>query len=224
MRLVECSQCGAKNRIRSLSFNRTPICGRCHASLSEPTPIRFLRVALNHKYWILLAVIIGGGFFFDRLYSSQTIPGVTKTQSRALLASAGTRSEYSSISVNQGVHKRFTQAEMIAPLRIVTPVGPERYYVKLIDAFAGTTIVTFFIFGGQTFDTKVPLGTYLIKYAAGENWYGENYLFGSDTRYSEADKIFEFAEQGSQIGGYTVELIRQLGGNLRTKSIAANQF
>ena len=84
--------------------------------------------------------------------------------------------------------------------------------------------MSFFIFGGQSFETEVPLGTYRVKYATGETWYGENYLFGSTTRYSEAEKIFEFTVQGNQISGYTVELIRQRGGNLQTKAISANPF
>ena len=122
------------------------------------------------------------------------------------------------------MHQLFTNAEQIAPFRIVTPSGAESYYVKLVDAFSGALVMTFFVYGGQSFETEVPLGTYRVKYATGSTWYGEDHLFGPDTRYSEADKTFEFSVQGNQISGYTVELIRQRGGNLHTKSISANQF
>jgi hypothetical protein len=126
--------------------------------------------------------------------------------------------------VKQGVHQLFTSAKLIAPFRIVTPVGTEKYYVKLIDATTDAPVMTFFIYGGQSFDTHVPLGAYHVKYATGTTWYGTSGLFGPDTRYSETDKTFTFTSFGNQINGYTIELIRQHGGNLHTKSISANQF
>ena len=84
--------------------------------------------------------------------------------------------------------------------------------------------MTFFVNGGESFEADVPLGIYRVKYASGLTWYGAEHLFGPGTRYSEADKTFEFALQGNQISGYTLELIQQRGGNLHTKSISAAQF
>lgn len=225
MRLIQCMRCGAQNRIQGFSYSRSPICGRCHASLPEPASIRSVRVAGKYKYWIVLGVIICGTVMMDQFRSSsRTALLSTKKESGTYAPSAQTVPEYPAVSVNQGIHQKFTNVESIAPFKIVTPAGPESYYVKLIDPFTGAPAMSFFIFGGQSFETEVPLGTYRVKYATGETWYGENYLFGSTTRYSEADKTFEFTVQGSQISGYTVELIRQPGGNLHTKSISANQF
>lgn len=107
--------------------------------------------------------------------------------------------EHPRVEVKQGVLRINSKQERIAPLRIVTPSGRENYYVKLVDISTGASIVSFFIFGGESFETKVPLGTFAIKYATGEIWYGEKYLFGKNTQYSEADKTFEFAVNGSQI-------------------------
>ena len=84
--------------------------------------------------------------------------------------------------------------------------------------------MTFFIYGGQNFETKVPLGVYRLKYASGKIWYGEKYLFGPDTAYSKAEQDFEFYRQGDQIAGYTVELILQRNGNLHTTRIPASEF
>ncbi|SEO18138.1 hypothetical protein SAMN05216404_11325 [Nitrosospira multiformis] len=131
---------------------------------------------------------------------------------------------YPPVDVKQGIYKRFTVLESIAPFQIITPPGKEHYYVKLVNASTGANVISFFVNGGQTFDTKVPLGTYRVRYATGMVWYGEKHLFGPDTNYSEAEKTFQFTMLGNQINGYTLQLIRQQGGNLFTKSISANQF
>ena len=225
MKLIQCASCGVKDRIQGFSYSRLLICGKCHTQLPEPASIRSLRVAVKYKYWIVLAIIIGGGALMDQFRSSsRTVPASTRVEYHTPVAPSQAMPDYPTVTVKQGIHQRYTHAELIAPLRIVTPSGSQNYYVKLIDAFTGTPAMSFFIFGGQSFVTEVPLGTYRVKYATGENWYGENHLFGSTTRYSEADKTFEFAVRGNQISGYTVELIRQRGGNLHTKSISANQF
>jgi hypothetical protein len=208
MKLIQCKRCGTQNRFQKLSFIRLPICGKCRAPLQEAVYIRWLRAAANYKYWIVLGSIIGGTAL---TYHTSEAPGQAVP-------------EYPVVAVSQGVYERFTNADPIAPFMVVTPSGPENYYVKLVDAFTGHSVMSFFIFGGQRFETKVPLGSFRVKYATGKNWYGENHLFGPSTRFSEADRTFEFAEQGNQISGYTVELIKQRSGNLHTKSISASQF
>ena len=225
MKLVQCSHCGAQNRVGGYSLSRTAICGKCHIQLPEPFYLRSARIAAKYKYWIVLGVIVGGAELMDEFKSSSK-PSFAGTRTNYQDCSPPFRAtvNYPAVPVSQGIHQLFTNAEQIAPFRIVTPSGPESYYVKLTDAFTGALVMTFFVYGGQGFETEVPLGTYRVKYATGATWYGENHLFGPDTRYSEADKTFEFSVQGSRISGYTVELIRQHGGNLHTKSISSNQF
>lgn len=224
MKIVQCANCGAQNRVASYSLSRTAVCGKCHMQLPEPSFIRSARLAEKYKYWIILGVIIGGAILMDEFKSSFTPAVGSRTNYQDYPQPSRASVSYPTVPVSQGVHQLFTNAEQIAPFRIVTPSGAESYYVKLVDAFSGTLVMTFFVYGGQSFETEVPLGTYRVKYATGSTWYGEDHLFGPDTRYSEADKTFEFSVQGNQISGYTVELIRQRGGNLHTKSISANQF
>jgi hypothetical protein len=131
---------------------------------------------------------------------------------------------YPVVFVQNGAREVFTNAPLIAPLQIVTPKGPESYYIKLTDARTSATVMTFFLHGGQDFSTEVPLGNFRLKYATGKTWYGESHLFGPDTAYSEADKNFFFSELGGQINGYTVQLIRQQGGNLQTRKISPGSF
>ena len=80
------------------------------------------------------------------------------------------------------------------------------------------------LFGTSSLNIKVPTGLYEIKYATGHKWYGENYLFGPETNYSKADSVFNFTYDDYQYSGYTVELIMQQNGNLRTSGLNANQW
>ncbi len=63
-----------------------------------------------------------------------------------------------------------------------------------------------------------------MRYATGKTWYGTKHLFGPETAYAKADEPFDFTFNGYQYSGYTVELILQTGGNLRTSSISAANF
>lgn len=117
----------------------------------------------------------------------------------------------------------FQQAEAIAPFSIHT--APEvNYYVKLVDIETGKTAVTIFVWGGQSIETKVPLGTYELRYATGRDWYGEEKLFGAGTSCVQADKRMIFYRNGPQIMGHTVSLIKRIDGNLHTHNINPSQF
>lgn len=122
-----------------------------------------------------------------------------------------------------GQVKYFTRKSRVAPLQIFTR-STENYYVKLEDIYNGNTILTVFIRAGQSINIDVPLGAYYMKYAAGDKWYGEEYLFGQYTSYSKASSIFYFEIQGNQYSGYTVELYKQVGGNLNVNEISPSEF
>jgi len=72
--------------------------------------------------------------------------------------------------------------------------------VKIVQAYSNGELGSYFIHSGDTLSIKVPTGSYEIKYATGQQWYG------------------------SQYSGYTVELIMQQNGNLRTSNIQAQQW
>lgn len=113
--------------------------------------------------------------------------------------------------------------DRVCPLTIITQ-GEYAYYIKLVDAYNGGEILTFFVQPGQTVDIDVPLGDFYIKYASGLTWYDETSLFGPDTAYSEAGDIFYFTEDEESYYGYTVELYMQEGGNLDTYEIEPGEF
>lgn len=113
----------------------------------------------------------------------------------------------------------------IAPFRIVTRGTGEYYYVKLVDwRDHGKTVLTVFVRGGEQVDLKVPLGSYELRYATGKTWYGPTHLFGPETRCSRAQSRLDFKQRGRTIQGHTVELYRQVGGNLATDSVSAARF
>jgi len=109
-----------------------------------------------------------------------------------------------------------------APLTIKTRLG-KNYYIKLVST-SGTPVLYAFIHGGRSADLTAPLGSYRLRYAAGDTWYGPDHLFGPETIYSEADAMFNFTEDYTGYSGYTVELILQTGGNLSTRTIDASRF
>jgi hypothetical protein len=112
----------------------------------------------------------------------------------------------------------------LAPLRVVTARGSLNYYVKIVDWETHAPILVFFVRSGETASVRVPLGGYEFRYAAGEKWYGEEYLFGRDTVYRKADKRLDFQVEGDKITGHTVELINRMNGNLREVDIKPSDF
>ncbi|MCX6162805.1 MAG: hypothetical protein NTV87_15910 [Ignavibacteriae bacterium] len=122
-----------------------------------------------------------------------------------------------------GLMRKSTNKKLIAPLKI-TADNTDNFYIKVVNNNNGKTLLTIFLRAGSTYKTNVPIGSAKIIYASGDKWYGEKYLFGDDTRFSEADKIFDFYVDGRKIHGYEVELFTQYGGNLGTNRISKNDF
>lgn len=155
MKLVQCAHCGAQNRVGGYSLSRTAICGKCHIQLPEPFYLRSARIAAKYKYWIVLGVIVGGAELMDEFKSSSksSFAG-TRTNYQDYSPPFRATVNYPAVPVTQGIHQLFTNAEQIAPFRIVTPSGPESYYVKLTDAFTGALVMTFFVYGASALKPK----------------------------------------------------------------------
>lgn len=122
-----------------------------------------------------------------------------------------------------GILGYYLNKERVAPLTIITKSNYS-FFVKLEDQWSKKTILTLFIRPNNTLNIDVPLGYYQIKYATGDKWYGEEFLFGPETQYNKANEIFEFTFDGNQYNGYTIELFSQINGNLSTSKITSNEF
>lgn len=121
-------------------------------------------------------------------------------------------------------HVFLSSGENTAPLQIRIPNYGKNFFVKIVNPNTNKSVKEFYVKSGQTVETNVPLGTFHLKYAAGKIWVGKFNLFGVDTVYSKANKEFSFYQIGDQVNGYTVELILQAGGNLKTSKIDSENF
>jgi len=125
------------------------------------------------------------------------------------------------------LYKAYSYSDDLARLTIRTSPG-SYYFINLEDTYSGQPAMLFFAHGGSTIDSLVPLGNFRLKYASGQTWCGELDLFGDGTSVNEAGDTFLF-ERRSTSNGYsashwTVDLIAQKGGNLRTRNISRDTF
>lgn len=118
---------------------------------------------------------------------------------------------------------RFQNRPDVAPFTVVVP--PEAHYVvKLEEAETGVGVLMMFVHAGQTVQTKVPLGNYRLKYAMGTTWFGEQRLFGPGTSYQQADRTLAFVKTPTGYSGHTIQLVRQVNGNLPTSALSASRW
>jgi hypothetical protein len=232
--LVTCKQCGTQNRVGEVPRGRKAVCGSCRSVLGSVERLRppKLTAKLSGAAWAWIA-ILGIGLVAWIADSSRSGSRNESTSS----------SDYSSSSSRQisptppkpvftepeqslpphGKITRYSEGDPIAPLEIRSS-GGSNYVVKLSDYYSGRAVLSVFVHGGSTVNLDVPIGTYKIKYASGEHWYGSTHLFGPDTAYSKADSSFDFRVIGNQISGYTLTLYKVVDGNLRTTPISPNEF
>jgi hypothetical protein len=126
-----------------------------------------------------------------------------------------------------GLYQAYATPDRLAQLTVRTAPGAF-YLINFEDAATGSPAMLFFAYGGLTLNSAAPLGTFTLKYATGQSWCGDIELFGDDTVYSQADDLFTFERRfnadGYTASHWTVELILQPHGNLRTKRISREAF
>lgn len=83
---------------------------------------------------------------------------------------------------------------------LVVKNGPKPALVCLVNTTDSTLRLMMYISPDQTATTKIADGTYAIKYAYGEKWYGEKELFGSETVYRRVLNELRFETVFSQDG------------------------
>lgn len=172
----------------------------------EPTKIKLSPVEIT----FLVVVIFIAGFIFNNWLNEKDVNTISKVEKLDLPPN--------------GEINYFTLDEPIAPLKIKSDKNTN-YFIKLVEKNTKETAVTIFLHGGNQVETKVPLGLYEFRYASGNNWYGEERLFGTYTTYFKADKELEFfITDDNVIMGHTLELIKQRDGNMQTYNIGKQQF
>jgi len=176
---------------------------------------KFAQFALDSfRFAIIIFLIVGVGW---AIYDSQnqSNPKHSEQRTSAPLPPA-------LVPPNSGTTRKNVAAASVAPFEIKTSTG-SNHLIKL-ENISGVRVMDIFVRGGDTIKVSVPLGIYIVKYAAGDTWYGYEHNFGPDADYSQANSILHFRREGNQIIGHTVTSYRVSGGNLSTSRIKASQF
>jgi len=224
-REARCPSCGALNRVAAYSFRRIPECGKCHAKLPESSGIKLLRDLYTVPRIVWFGIPIAIALFAVMQRENE------KPRSVRQGSTAPTTACRAVVQPANGLWQNFSFTKRPAELTIATAVGAN-YFIRLVDAASGKPVMVFFASGGSTIDAAVPLGIFKIKYAAGKTWCNEHDLFGEQTAFSEAEDTFSFTQSvkptldgyTTQTSHWTVELILQRDGNLRTRPISRAEF
>ncbi|MFV0386254.1 hypothetical protein [Paracoccus sp. (in: a-proteobacteria)] len=97
------------------------------------------------------------------------------------------------------------------PLQVRTMPGKD-YVVFLTEPATGTPVMAGYIRGGEHFRLLVPPGSWLLRFAFGRTWQGEDRLFGDLTDWFQMDEPLEFRLIGiNRRGGHSVRLIEDDG-------------
>ncbi len=107
--------------------------------------------------------------------------------------------------------------DALCPLKIVT--NSSNYYIKLQDIRSDEVVAKFFINPNDSVEIKIPPGSYYIKYGSGNNWYGEEELFGNYANYSKSETL-NFRKAGYTYMGHTVVLHKVVDGNLHSTPVS----
>lgn len=111
------------------------------------------------------------------------------------------------------------------PFNVITEKSDtQNYYVKLFDAATGTVAYEFFVRGGSTLKGKVAPGTFLLRYATGKDWYGNDLCFGPGTVYTKSDDRMEFYKKGGAYHGMEITLYTVPNGGLYTQPASPDEF
>jgi hypothetical protein len=111
-----------------------------------------------------------------------------------------------------------------APFQIKSTAG-KNYYVKLVDlSHSRLASVAIFVRGGDTVTVHVSLVKYLVKYAAGDRWYGSNSLFGPATTFTKVNTVLSFDKDSKEYNGYSMTLYPVPQGNLQTTPISRGEL
>lgn len=90
--------------------------------------------------------------------------------------------------------------------------------VKLKSSY-GTERLCFYVRAGDVATVNVPAEYLYISFATGDTWYGEEFLFGEDTRYQKDEELQNFVEYNIEYTLYPVS-----NGNLSLETIDEEDF
>lgn len=110
-----------------------------------------------------------------------------------------------------------------APFKLTTP-SDGNYVMKVEDWSTKEFLAMYFIRRSSTLEIELPLGSYRLKFAQGDKWYGTKFLFGPRTGYSYVPDKMDFYISGDYARGHRIELIPQANGNLKTPPMKSSDW
>lgn len=234
--LITCHGCGAVNNVPEGKSGQ-PVCGRCGMDLPVPD-IPKIKSSVSGKRMLgfLIAGIVGIGIFTyagvwdsplverPEVSASQDIPeNPPKRPPKLVLQPVDAEPVFAEppVSISTGVILPL-QSPGLAPL-LVKASPDAHHYVKLYSP-DGEELMSMFIEAGESFEVDVPLGTYDLKLAFGDVWYGTEHLFGPDTGYEKLTDPLVFGVSDGYYDGHKIYFQKIRGGNLDTETISADEF
>ena len=113
--------------------------------------------------------------------------------------------------VRPGLMWNKTGLPAVFPLQVKTALGLD-YYLTLTDEKTGAPALAAYIEGGTFFKVLVPPGKFTVRFAAGEDWQGEDALFGAETEQFEMSQPLSFAVTGFNTkSGHVLDLTKTMG-------------
>jgi hypothetical protein len=118
-----------------------------------------------------------------------------------------------------------------ALLKIVTESG-SNYLIKLVNLTNARDQIVIFVRGGDTFETRIPLGDYKFRAAAGQTWYGREDLFGPATQFFRLrnktapleQHVLRFYQDGQRLSGNSIVLKPADEGTLQRETMSKADF
>jgi tetratricopeptide (TPR) repeat protein len=121
----------------------------------------------------------------------------------------------------------------IAPFSVEGTAGTN-YLIKLVNVADAKDQISVFVRGGETYSTKMPLGTYRLRAASGDTWYGKDDLFGPGTQFFQLkaktgvatgdSSLLRFYQEGRKIMGTKLSFKPVVFGNLEQETISREEF
>ena len=142
-------------------------------------------------------------------------PGITEPETGYVFE--GITTDYGSLSLTITTVGTSGHYFVLDPVSLYCSPFADSFQQYRYELFAEYSYIRFYAHGKSTVEIQIPKGEYRIYYATGENWFGEEELFGIDTVYSEINKTFNFTN--------TSEYVLSIpDGNLRISKIEAKEF
>jgi hypothetical protein len=106
----------------------------------------------------------------------------------------------------------------------IRALSDDKFFVKMIDAANGRPVLGFAASPNSVVTVKVPLGSFLVRYATGKTWYGIDRLFGPATHYHQLNGKVDFPDLGNGPSMRTITLSTFPDSATENSTIAESNF